>query len=116
MKHRSATGSGEPFDPAVSAVIAGLEQAERRASVRSENETGRTSAGIGWAGGGCDNGHPPRWPSSADRTADRVPGAICYFKCFPTSLVISNMLTVALPPKTVFSVGSALIIRLFLGS
>ena len=36
-----------------------------------------------------------------------------YFKCFPTSFVISNMLTDDLPPKTAFSVVSALIMRLF---
>ncbi len=36
-----------------------------------------------------------------------------YFRCLPTSFVISNMLTVDLPPKTAFSVASALIIRLF---
>ena len=40
----------------------------------------------------------------------------CYFKCLLTSLVISNMLTVALPPKTAFSAASALIMRLFFGS
>ena len=37
-----------------------------------------------------------------------------YFKCLPTSLVISNMLTWGLPPKTGFNAASALIIRLFL--
>ena len=36
-----------------------------------------------------------------------------YFKCFPTSLVISNMFTDALPPKTVFRAVSALIMRRF---
>src|SRR5262245_768773 len=39
-----------------------------------------------------------------------------YFRCLPTSLVISNMLTCALPAKTGFSAASALIIRLFLAS
>ena len=39
-----------------------------------------------------------------------------YFRCFATSLVISNMFTVDLPPKTPFSAVSALIIRLFFGS
>src|SRR5262249_48010772 len=39
-----------------------------------------------------------------------------YFRCFETSLVISNMLTCALPPKTAFSAGSALIMRLFFWS
>jgi hypothetical protein len=39
-----------------------------------------------------------------------------YFRCFPTSFVISNMFTADLPPKTAFSVASALIMRLFLGS
>ena len=38
---------------------------------------------------------------------------MAYFKCLLTSLVISNMLTVALPPKTGLSAASALIIRLF---
>ena len=36
-----------------------------------------------------------------------------YFRCLLTSFVISNMLTVDLPPKTVFRLLSALIIRLF---
>ena len=39
-----------------------------------------------------------------------------YFRCLPTSFVISNMLTVALPPNTVFSLSSALMLRLFFGS
>ena len=39
-----------------------------------------------------------------------------YFRCLLTSLVISNMLTVALPPKTGFSAASALIMRLFFAS
>ena len=39
-----------------------------------------------------------------------------YFKWRPTSFVISNMSTVALPPKTAFSVASALIVRLAFGS
>jgi hypothetical protein len=39
-----------------------------------------------------------------------------YFRCFDTSLVISNMFTVALPPNTTFSAVSALIILLFLRS
>src|SRR5437762_12456512 len=36
-----------------------------------------------------------------------------YFRCLLTSLVISNMLTVALPPNTALSGSSALIMRLF---
>src|SRR5262249_17663115 len=40
-------------------------------------------------------------------------GALDYFRCLLTSLVISNMLTCALPPKTGFSVSSEWIIRLF---
>src|SRR5262249_38253472 len=43
-------------------------------------------------------------------------GGCDYFRCLFTSFVISNMLTVPLPPKTAFSVPSALIIRLFLVS
>ena len=39
-----------------------------------------------------------------------------YFRCLLTSLVISNMFTIALPPKTGFSAASALIMRLFFGS
>ena len=50
------------------------------------------------------------------RSAQAVPGALAYFKCLPTSLVISNMLTEAFPPKTALSVASALIIRLFFAS
>src|SRR5215208_3471316 len=36
-----------------------------------------------------------------------------YFRCFPTSFVMSNMFTDALPPKTVFKASSALIMRRF---
>ena len=39
-----------------------------------------------------------------------------YLTCAETSLVISNMLTCFLPPKTALRAGSALIIVLFLGS
>jgi len=39
-----------------------------------------------------------------------------YFRCLLTSLVISNMFTAPLPPNTVLSGGSALIMRLFLAS
>src|SRR5712691_5872851 len=39
--------------------------------------------------------------------------AAVYFKCLLTSLVISNMLTCALPPNTGFSMSSDLIMRLF---
>jgi hypothetical protein len=39
-----------------------------------------------------------------------------YFRCFPTSLVISNMFVDDLPPKTTFSLASALMFRLFLAS
>src|SRR4051812_7447886 len=46
-----------------------------------------------------------------------VPGAaspvVSYLRCLLTSLVISNMLTVALPPNTAFNASSALIMRLF---
>ena len=47
-----------------------------------------------------------RSPSGCARISD-------YFKCLPTSLVMSNMFTDDLPPKTVFSVASALIMRRF---
>jgi len=50
----------------------------------------------------------------------RLPGSVLahnlYFKCFETSLVISNMFTVDFPPNTIFKTASALIIRLFFGS
>ena len=42
--------------------------------------------------------------------------ALNYFRCLLTSLVISNMLTVDLPPNTAFSAASALIMRLFFWS
>src|SRR5260370_37513277 len=41
------------------------------------------------------------------------PRRACYFRCLLTSFVISNMLTVDLPPNTGFSMSSDLIIRLF---
>src|SRR5688500_10952437 len=50
--------------------------------------------------------HSRRGGAHADR--DRY-----FFRCLFTSFVISNMFTVALPPKTDFSVASALIMRLF---
>src|SRR3569832_157837 len=40
-------------------------------------------------------------------------GETIQLRCLETSFVISNMLTVAFPPKTVFSVASALMLRLF---
>src|SRR5216683_2251592 len=40
-------------------------------------------------------------------------GVLIYLRCLLTSFVISNMLTVALPPNTGLSISSALIIRLF---
>jgi hypothetical protein len=39
-----------------------------------------------------------------------------YFRCLLTSLVISNMFTLALPPNTGLSAASALMVRLFFGS
>ena len=61
--------------------------------------------------------------TTAGRAATRGPRrdpASCvppsYFRCLPTSFVISNMFTAALPPNTVFSGASALIMRLFLAS
>jgi hypothetical protein len=39
-----------------------------------------------------------------------------YLRCLPTSFVMSNMLTLDLPPRTAFSGGPALIIRLFFES
>jgi len=39
-----------------------------------------------------------------------------YFRCELTSLVISNMDTCFLPPKTAFNLSSALIIRLLMAS
>src|SRR4029079_7554553 len=46
-------------------------------------------------------------------TPRRSHGGGSCLTCFETSLVISNMLTCALPPNTGFSVSSDLIIRLF---
>ena len=63
-------------------------------------------------------GEPPS--RCARRRAPLAPPArgeaLDYFRCFPTSLVISNMFTVDFPPNTAFSTASALIIRLFFGS
>jgi hypothetical protein len=42
--------------------------------------------------------------------------SLAYFRCLLTSLVISNMLTVALPPNTGASAASALMTRLFFAS
>ena len=70
---------------------------------------------------GVTNPSPPRLQMSYvdDRCAEAlvdVESPVGYFRCLPTSFVISNMFTAALPPKTVFSAASALIMRLFLGS
>ena len=66
----------------------------------------------------------PRFPTKRATASDRRPSSEAiarrrtgrqagYFRCLLTSLVIANMLTDALPPKTAFSLASALIIRLF---
>src|ERR1700716_3368889 len=51
----------------------------------------------------------------ADGSISHQPSAraAAYFRCLLTNLVISNMLTCALPPNTGFSMSSDLIIRLF---
>ena len=46
----------------------------------------------------------------------RAAGLTRYFRCLPTSFVISNMFTADLPPKTGHSAASALIMRRFLAS
>src|SRR3989344_5758400 len=48
--------------------------------------------------------------------ADTARFFYCYDKCWETSLVISNMLTTSLPPKTFLSASSALMLRLLAGS
>src|SRR3989344_2471299 len=45
-----------------------------------------------------------------------VPFCRLYERCLETSFVISNIFTVALPPKTFLRFSSALILRLFVGS
>jgi len=60
-------------------------------------------------------------PMNSSRSAGRTrrdvmtcpEGRIDYLTCLLTSFVISNMLTVPLPPKTAFSAASALILRRF---
>src|SRR5579871_6820567 len=71
-------------------------------------------AGQGEAGetGGAESemrraGSPTNLPDPSD-----LPD-LPYFTCLLTSLVISNMLTCALPPNTCFSASSDLIMRLF---
>src|SRR5262249_46538519 len=46
-------------------------------------------------------------------TSGEIPGRGGYLRCLLTSLVISNMLTLLLPPKTAFRASSALIMRRF---
>jgi hypothetical protein len=83
---------------------------ETRNQSEGEERRGEERRTVG-IGEGSDNGH--HHDGRRLQTDDRRDA---YFRCFPTSLVISNMLTTALPPNTVFSAGSALIIRLFFGS
>src|SRR5216117_162678 len=63
------------------------------------------------------------WVEKKERRSRRPPpvassesGAAGYLTCLLTSLVISNMLTCALPPNTALSASSDLIIRLFFES
>src|SRR5688572_1883458 len=53
---------------------------------------------------------PTRHQNGFDRTARVNRTLPVYFRCLLTSLVISNILTVALPPNTGFRAASALII------
>src|SRR5262249_33868937 len=63
---------------------------------------------------GAENGSASRRARRCLAAARKRPGGASYLRCFPTSLVMSNMLTADLPPKTAFRFASALIIRLFL--
>ena len=99
--------------------------AERRRSATEEELAGffsatganGTEAGrrrvTGTGRGGQLKGARPyrtRPPKDTRRTA------IGYDRCLETSLVMSNMLTCALPPKTGFSLSSALMARRFFAS
>src|SRR4051812_42643433 len=65
-----------------------------------------------------DNGHLSMAVVAVDRAAKPHGPAEAglYLRCLPTSLVISNMLTFALPPNTSLSASSALICRRFFAS
>ena len=71
--------------------------------------------------GSCPS-YPPSLKKSARRRVNRRRAADCfraseaYFMCLLTSLVISNMLTAFLPPKTAARFASGLIILLFFAS
>ncbi len=58
-----------------------------------------------------------KWAPELPATDGGDPGAPgYYFRCLLTSLVISNIETCFLPPKTSFNFSSALMLRLFLVS
>lgn len=69
---------------------------------------GVTENGRSWSGGKSKGAHPGG-TRPFKHTAKTGEG---YFRCADTSLVMSNMLTVFLPPKTALSLSSALMLRL----
>src|SRR5262249_55442638 len=114
------TAAGYPASPQVAGEPARAERIGR------EIESGFAGPRLAAAEGRrIQRGRRPRRPLCRDRRG--CPSQRCaaarfsteranYFRCFPTSFVISNMFTADLPPKTAFSVASALIMRLFLAS
>jgi len=87
---------------------------EPGAQIRTMNTERNHEHRLAVAFGGGGHLEPGTW----NFTTFHVPGSGLrfYFRCFPTSLVISNMFTEDFPPKTALSVSSALIIRLFFES
>ena len=91
-----------------------LPRLQRTVRVNAHQTIGRTTAGRIEQTPVCERDrHRPRHQSAAGFRTRRGVGNRCYFKCLLTSLVMSNIFTEDLPPKTVLRVASALIIRLF---
>jgi hypothetical protein len=67
------------------------------------------------AGSGNKTAGQETWPAETLIPHARA-GEAAYFRWFETSLVISNIETVFLPPKTAFSFSSPLMLRLLIGS
>jgi hypothetical protein len=84
-----------------------------------QNLTGSLASGLPFDADRGKSTRAGRQPARGRQPAGVAPAAADrndYFRCALTSLVISNMETCFLPPKTAFSFSSALIIRLLMAS
>ena len=130
----SSTGSTGEFDKLMWLTLMspwgdeGVEPAAPTPATPASAPARPVKAAQGQAGNGCRAGQGPQAPSRAlvpaaerKRAGLRRPVSLSaagasrprtrYFRCFETSLVISNIETVFLPPKTSRSLSSALMLR-----